>query len=75
MEYIQINHNHIGRTFNRCIIKSKTIKSATLILLSKVGLGRTFGFGGTPIFLLHSIKNKTKHRIRVQSFSTDLHDK
>ena len=34
LEYIQINHNHKGRTFDRCIIKSETIKSATLILLS-----------------------------------------
>ena len=37
LEYIQNNHIHIGRTFDRYIIKS-----ATLILLSKVGLGRTF---------------------------------
>ena len=32
-----MNHNHIGRTFDRYIIKS-----ATIVLLSKVGLGRTF---------------------------------
>ena len=31
------NNNHIGRTFDRYVFKN-----ATLILLSKVGLGRTF---------------------------------
>ena len=29
LEFIQINHNHKGRTFDRCIIKSETIKSGT----------------------------------------------
>ena len=42
LENIQINHNHIGRTSDRFIINNETIKSATLILLTKVGLGRTF---------------------------------
>ena len=42
IQNIQKNHIHIGRTFDIYIIKSATIKSATLVLLSKVGLGRTF---------------------------------
>ena len=41
-QYIPKNHNHLDRTFDSYILKSETIKSATLILLSKAGLCRTF---------------------------------
>ena len=40
---MQKNPNHIDRPFDSNVIISEIIKSATLILLSKVGLlGRTF---------------------------------
>ena len=41
-QYIPKNPNHLDRTFDSYILKSETIKSATLILQLKVGLGRPF---------------------------------
>ena len=53
LEYIQINHNHIALLID--------VLKATLILQSKVGLGRTFdgrGFGGTPPKIDKKYKNQ-----------------
>ena len=76
-------YNHIGRTFDRCIVKSETIKSATLILQLKVGLGRPFDrsrFWRYPLppppcyiltNILHNIRSShLQQRLHLQVFRT-----